>query len=125
MARKKAELPPMLVTKPITDRLEKIRGDVEEQRRWNGNDSPSVRTGELIIAEIEDAMREASEVWQSTQATHALTGWDEQTLVKHGRRKLAGEQMKFEWRSLQVRRDPSGYAFKVSTVPSKPAAKSA
>ena len=112
--------PLVVVTEPINTRLEKIQEKLLEVARFTGDDSGAVRTGNWIVAEIEDALKEASEMWMTTHDAALATGWTEGTLKRWARKKIDGAPLAPAWKQVQVKKTTGGYAFRVSTLPIAP-----
>ncbi|MGH7468712.1 MAG: hypothetical protein ACRENP_12210 [Longimicrobiales bacterium] len=114
-----SNLPPVLATEPLEQATERIKEKLAEHVKWDGEDSSAVRTARWCLAEFEKGMRDACELWRPTSDAARITGWEEATLTKWARRKLAGEKLPFAWRSLEVTKAPDGYRFRVSSIPAK------
>jgi hypothetical protein len=114
----------LLVSTPIDEALSDLDRRAEEADRWGAADTAT--TIRQCVHVVRDAMASASEIGQGTRATAAVTGWSENTLLKHAKRLTDGLTMDAAWRGLVVRRDAlGGYSFVVSTVPACPREKSA
>lgn len=119
--RKHTEIPKLLVSTPIEQRLAALEERAVDIAAWEGDDAGSVRSIRLCVAEVRRAMKDAEELLQTTAAAAETTGWNEDTLAKYARMRLERQPMPHEWRGLECRRAAGGgYLFRVSTVPQKP-----
>jgi hypothetical protein len=121
MSRANGTGPVLLVSTPLEERLELLEEQAWEIARWAGENAPSVLSIRLCVSELRLAMDEAREVWRDTAEAARLSGWSVDTLLRYARMREASEALPVGWRGIQVRRNPSGYLFRVSSLPAKPA----
>lgn len=113
MPEKRARL---LVSSPIEERLQALRERAEDHEKW-GADGVA-RAIRLCIAEVEDAVENASEARANTMEASRLSGWAVGTLQKYAKMRMDGRRVPHAWRGLQVEIDGGGdYVFTVSTIP--------
>jgi hypothetical protein len=110
----------LLISTPIEERLELLEEQAREIARWAGEQAASVLSIRLCISELRLAIEEAQEMWHDTAEAARLSGWSPDTLIRYARMREASETLPIGWRGMQVRRNPGGYLFRVSSLPQKP-----
>ena len=113
-----AEKDRLVSTAVLRARLEQLHQTNAEHARA-GMPESAIRRSEWLLAEFEDALKEAAREYRPTGEVAALTGWDPQTLRAKARRVLAGQYPGEGWGELLVRHEAGEYTFCVATVPVK------
>ena len=85
-----------------------------------GPEAPTVRMALRVLAEAEELDRVLSERRVGTPEASDRTGWSVDTLQRHARAKLTGEEVPEPWSRLVVAGPP--YVFVLDTIPPKPSA---
>jgi hypothetical protein len=116
----------LVSTAVLRERRARLREQIAEQKRTRSEDDPFFKIAEWVLAEWEQAERDAAKEYVPTAEASKLTGWAPQTLRKYAAAARAGERMLEGWGELQVRRtgssvkgDRGDWAFVVSTIPVK------
>jgi hypothetical protein len=112
----------LISTRVLVEARERVRVEVERQRAIRADGDPFFRHADWLLAEWEQAEREAVREYVSTRHAARLTGWSTETLRRRARRAHSGEgePLPAEWAGLLVRRDGHEYSLVLSTVPLKP-----
>ena len=118
MNRSNGTSPVLLVSTPIEDALAKLEAKADDREQWDGENTPVANAIRLCVGRVREAMREATELWRTTSETARVTGWSDETLTRHARLMEVGTP-EVQWRAMEVRRGPTGYLFRVSTVPAR------
>ena len=113
-----AERDRLVSTNVLRERRERLREEIAEQKRVRADGDPFFRITDWLLAEWEDAEREAAREHVPTAEAARLTGWSEQTLRKYGQAARDGEPMPEGWEGLVARKD-GDWSFVVSTIPVK------
>lgn len=109
----------LVSTTVLRDRREELRGEIEAQRKVRADDDPFFRIADWLLAEWEDAEREATRQYVTTSEAARLTGWSEQTLRKRAQAARNGGRLADGWEGLVVRAEGKEWSFCVSTIPVK------
>lgn len=112
----------LVSTAVLRERRDKLREQIAEQKSVRSNDDPFFKITDWLLAEWEQAEKDAAREWVPTVRAAELTGWTEETLRKMGAKARAGEPMPEAWDQLQARRAGGGsgeWSFVVSTIPVK------
>jgi predicted transcriptional regulator len=107
----------LISDRALRERIAELREKQQEHRPWLSEQA--INRAEWVIAEIEDALRDAAVEYVSTSEAARLSGWSDQTLRKHARRALANEEMEPGWELLLVRYDAGEYSFNLASIPAK------
>ncbi len=109
----------MVSTLVLKERRSEIRAKIEEQRQLRAEDDPFFKITDWLLAEWEQAERDAAREYVPTAIAAELTGWSAQTLRSKAQKARDGDHPGEGWEELQVRLDGSEWAFCVSTIPVK------
>lgn len=109
----------LVSTAVLRERRQRIRDEIAAQKRVRADDDPFFRITEWVLAEWEQAEREAAKEYVPTAEAVRLTGWSAQTLRKRAEEARAGEPMQEGWELLQARKEGAEWAFVVATIPVK------
>ena len=109
----------LVSTSVLRERREEIRDQIAEQRRTRSDDDPFFKITDWMLAEWEQAEKDAAREYVPTAVAAELTGWSVQTLRKNAHRARSGEPLPNGWQDLQARLEGSDWVFVVSTVPVK------
>lgn len=107
----------------LTRELRKrVEGKLAVLGPYLGSDSAAVRLALEILTEAEQIDRDIAEQWVTTERAVEVTRWNRDTLLKYARASLANELLPQAWTGLAARQSPSGWVFRLGTIPLKVAA---
>ena len=116
----------LVSTAVLRDSRERIRAQIAEQKRLRAESDPFFKITDWLLAEWEQAERDAAKEYVSTAEAARLTGWAPATLRKRANAAREGEPLPKGWEELQARRtgssepgDGGDWSFVVSTIPVK------
>ena len=116
----------LISTSALRERREELRDQIDEQRRTRSDDDPFFKITGWMLAEWEQAEKDAAKEYVSTAEAARLTGWTVGTLRKYAAARREGEPVPDGWDELQAKRTGAGergdrgeWHFVVSTVPIK------
>lgn len=109
----------LVSTTILRERRQLLREQIAEQKRTRADGDPFFRITEWMLAEWEQAERDAAREYVPTVEAARLTGWSDQTLRKRASDARDGRPMPDGWEGLLARRDGAEWVFCVSTIPVK------
>lgn len=109
----------LISTAVLRERRELLRQQIADQKKMRAADDPFFKHTEWLLAEWEQAEKEAAREYVPTARAAELTGWAVQTLRKYAAAARAGEPIPAGWDELLARREGSDWVFCVSTIPVK------
>lgn len=112
----------LVSTAVLRERRARLREQIAEQKRTRAEGDPFFKIADWLLAEWEQAEKDAAKEYVSTAEAARLTGWSVHTLRLKAARARSGATMTEGWEGLQARRTggrKGEWTFVVSSVPAK------
>lgn len=112
----------LVSTALLRERRARLREQIAEQKKQRADGDPFFKIAEWLLAEWEQAERDAAKEYVSTAEASRLTGWSVHTLRLKAQRARTGVAMGEGWEGLQARRTggkKGDWTFVLSTIPAK------